>query len=130
MGKFLFKVCVFGNSVSTLNNYVTHVTRFEPQNMQMTIGFSTYVHQIKSAMTPATLQLWVFSNNERFNKILSTFVSGSSGAIVIFDLLNDEIIEMLEKKLAILRNHTQNIPVLLLGDKCDIFPQYEYINNL
>lgn len=68
----------------------------------------------------AKLQIWVLSNQERFQRFLPMYVSNSVGAIVIYDITDSNSVNRISEWCNLIKERNGNIPILLVGNKLDL----------
>ena len=68
----------------------------------------------------AKLQLWVLSNQERYQSLLPNYVSNSIGAIIMYDITNSNSLNRISEWCHLIREVNGNIPILLVGNKLDL----------
>ncbi|MHA1732472.1 MAG: Rab family GTPase [Promethearchaeota archaeon] len=122
MGKYLFKMILAGSGgvgKTTLRHRFTSGSF--TQSTQMTIGvdFSTHSLDLGEVGT-AMLQIWDFGGEDRFRLMLPSFCRGAKGCLLLFDLMRAHTFFELPEWMDIIRNNTNDIPVILLGAKCDL----------
>jgi small GTP-binding protein len=96
---------------------------------KMTIGVDFAVHHLQirntrnpnSAKMKITLQIWDFGGEKRFRAMLPSFCLGSSGVLMLFDLLRPYTFFELEDWVNVIKTNTKGeIPIILLGSKFDL----------
>ena len=87
---------------------------------RMTIGVEFFLQELTIDDRPILLQLWDFGGQERFRFLLDRYAMGARGAFLMFDLTRPITFESIEHWLSIARITDPNLPVLLLGTKCDL----------
>ncbi|MHA1269260.1 MAG: Rab family GTPase [Candidatus Helarchaeota archaeon] len=94
------------------------------ENTKITIGVDFSAVTIKANTSLGekiiTLQIWDFGGEERFRFILPGYCAGASGAILCFDLTKPETLDALEEWIKLIRSKVPEIPVILVGTKCDL----------
>lgn len=70
--------------------------------------------------TPIKLQIWDFGGEKRFRFLLPKFCFGARGAMLAFDLNRFSTFLKLDEWLNLIRENTDEIPVILLGMKADL----------
>jgi small GTP-binding protein len=70
--------------------------------------------------TPIKLQLWDFGGEKRFRFLLPKFCLGARGAILAFDLNRFSTFLKLNEWLKLLRDNTEDIPIIVIGTKADL----------
>jgi small GTP-binding protein len=86
----------------------------------MTVGAGFATRDIEINGVTVTLTIWDFAGEERFRFILPRYCLGSHGCILAFDLSRPATFFHLDDWLEIVLEKTDNIPILLIGTKCDI----------
>ncbi|MFX1513103.1 MAG: Rab family GTPase [Promethearchaeota archaeon] len=101
---------------------------------KQTIGVEFARQTVKiSEMEDAILQIWDFAGEERFRFVLPSYVAGSHGAIVVFDKTRLPTLYGLPEWLKIIRQSSEEIPVILVASKADLqseSPDYTFIERL
>ncbi|MFW9950718.1 MAG: Rab family GTPase [Candidatus Thorarchaeota archaeon] len=66
-----------------------------------------------------------FGGQDRFKPLIPKFLGGANGAILTFDLTNEDSLEMLNYWFDLLMNHTNGaeIPKVLVGSKSDLLSE-------
>jgi small GTP-binding protein len=90
----------------------------------MTIGMNYATHYMNTPEDRVELQLWDYGGQLKYRPLLTKFLEGTSGALLMFDLTRfasfnelDEWHNLLESKLQ------EKIPILLVGCKLDLCEQ-------
>ncbi len=63
---------------------------------------------------------WTFAPQERFQHYWSNFFRGALGAIILFDITNLESFKEVKSWMLSVREHINNIPIILMGNKVDL----------
>ena len=66
------------------------------------------------------MQLWDFGGQERFRFLLSKYVKGATGALLLHDLTNPTSIENANEWVELVRKYNDNLPIILVGTKYDL----------
>ena len=120
---YLFKFILIGDSTvgktCLLNTFVegNFKTSSEP-----TIGveFGSKLINCKNN-TKVRLQIWDTAGQESFRSITRSYYRGAIGAILVYDLTNEDSFKAVPKWLTDCREHTnQNLSTILVGNKCDL----------
>ncbi|MDO8055901.1 MAG: Rab family GTPase [Candidatus Hermodarchaeota archaeon] len=69
---------------------------------------------------PIKLQLWDFGGEKRFRFLLPKFCLGARGAMLAFDLNRFSTFLKLDEWLKLLRENTEDIPIIVIGTKADL----------
>ncbi|MFX1474476.1 MAG: Rab family GTPase [Promethearchaeota archaeon] len=101
----------------------TMITRFISGTYipsQMTIGTGFAIKDVMLEGITITLSIWDFAGEGRFRFLVPRFSEGSNGCILAFDSARPKTFFNLEDWLELLRKSTGDIPILLVGTKCDL----------
>lgn len=91
----------------------------------MTIGTGFFTKNLfyDDARESVQLHIWDFSGQDRFQFFLREFILGANAALLFFDLTKRETFFNIEKWVELLRSKekkTENLPIMLIGAKCDL----------
>jgi small GTP-binding protein len=120
--RLIYKIIAAGDGgvgkTSLLQRYVDD--KFSADT-KMTIGTNVFHKDItlKNDIL-CSLQLWDFGGQARFRFLLDTFVRGTSGSFLMFDLTDYDSFENLQNWEPIVRMFDPTVPTLLLGCKNDL----------
>ncbi|MFX1275818.1 MAG: Rab family GTPase [Promethearchaeota archaeon] len=120
--KFTFKIIIVGDQgvgkTSLLKRYVEN--KFD-NSIQHSISDNYFKSQIDfNSGKIAQLQLWDLSAKAQHRHLLTNFVSGARGALILFDMTRPlKIIDVLEW-VNMVRQADMSLPVILVGTKCDL----------
>lgn len=121
MRKFIFKILVAGEGgagkTSLLRRYVDGM--FDESNI-ITVGVDFFTKDILFDNVHCSLQLWDLGGQKRFRHLLDSFVMGSRGALLLFDLTRMPKIGDILEWVNIVRLHDINLPIILVGTKIDL----------
>jgi len=85
------------------------------------LGFRCYRKIISIKHHDYCLQIWYLSNEERFKFLLSNYVRGSTGAIIIFSLADRTSFSKALNSVQLVQSKCgNNIPIMLLGKKLEL----------
>ena len=129
-GDFLFKIILAGSGGCGKTTLMTrYTTGAFTSNTKMTIGVDFAIHHLKlPGVGKITLQIWDFGGEERFREMLPSFCLGASGCLLFFDLLRPHTFHELDEWIKIIRDNTNDIPIILLGTKYDLIESEEEIS--
>lgn len=123
--EYLFKILVVGDSATGKTSIIRRsVFNTYTENYKSTIGVDFALKIINYNGKIVQLQLWDIAGQERYGNLTRIYFKEASGAFIVFDLcMNDTFENVLKWKHEIddkvkLPNN-QNIPVILLANKCD-----------
>ncbi|MEM4447000.1 MAG: Rab family GTPase [Candidatus Jordarchaeales archaeon] len=87
---------------------------------KMTIGVAFDKKTLEIDGENVTLMIWDFGGEERFREILPDFCKGAHVALLVYDVSRIESFLNLKEWLLLTRNNAGDIPVILVGSKCDL----------
>lgn len=86
----------------------------------MTVGSEFAYRELDMAGQRLGLSIWDFGGEERFRELMPILCLGAHGALVVFDLSRYSTFVQLRLWMEIIHGATNNIPVILVGAKCDL----------
>lgn len=114
---FLFKVLLVGHNdtgkITYLENYGNSWFK---ANTKLSIGISFEIKEIKIENLNIKLQIWDLAIEERWRVLVPLYCRGALGAILMFEISNSETLNILSKWIQIIRDNTDNIPLILMGN--------------
>lgn len=118
--KYSLKIITSGEGrvgkTSLLQRYVNNKFR---KRYGMTIGVDFFSKYVNIDDKKITLSLWDFGGQRRFRTLLERFISGSDGALFMFELNKIETLENVADWVKILRKE-KDLPIILIGTKSDL----------
>jgi len=120
------KVLVVGNvatgKTSVINRFVRN--KFS-KDYQTTIGVDFALKRVRVNNTDINVQLWDIAGQERFSGLSRIFYTHAVAAIIVYDLFQRDSFEAVIKwkkdiDAKVFLPSGAKIPVLLLGNKCDL----------
>lgn len=116
-----FKLCVVGESgvgkTSLIRRYSTG--QFDV-GTKSTIGVDFMTKRVTIDAMECNFMIWDFAGEDKFRKMLPSYVSGASGALVMFDLTNPASFTKLPEWIEILRANQDDLVLFLVGNKKDL----------
>ena len=94
---------------------------FRPAYLQTVGADFTMKEQIVEGTQSVILQIWDLAGQQGFSNIRESFYKGTDGAILVFDVNNQNSAESIKdwiKELSLQKKN--NIPLLLVGNKIDL----------
>ncbi|MBD3343073.1 MAG: GTP-binding protein [Candidatus Lokiarchaeota archaeon] len=118
---YTFKVMMLGDaSVGKTSLTLRYISGFFLKDLKLTIGVDFYSKTINFQDKKVKLQIWDFGGEERFRFLLSQYCKGANGAFFLYDITNSITLDHLPDWTQIIREHAGDIPIMLIGSKCDL----------
>ena len=73
--------------------------------------------------------IWDTAGQERFHSIATSTIKGSQGIVLTFDLTKKSTFKSLDAWLNDIKENSNEVPVVIFGNKCDLFEKYEIENE-
>jgi small GTP-binding protein len=94
-------------------------------DISSTIGAGFFTHTFMAQNLEVTLLLWDTAGEERFRSVAPSLLRGANGLILVYDVTLPSSVDDLSIYLEMFLDNVQvdlacELPVLLLGNKCDI----------
>lgn len=120
----MFKIINSGDGAVGKTSFLKRYTSglfFEHSKSTIGTGFFTQSVKLENA-DHADLTIWDFGGQGRFRDILRDFIVGAHGALLLFDITRYQSFSNLREWVSLLRSSDEDyeIPILLLGTKCDL----------
>ncbi|MFX0140310.1 MAG: Rab family GTPase [Candidatus Hodarchaeota archaeon] len=125
MEKLKFKIAILGEpevGKSTLNTFCQQ--RFDQKLEALhenIFGVSFAVKILQSIDVQITLVVWSFTGQDRYRSLRPQYIRGVSGILLLFDITRRITFEKLSEWISFLRENNSNVPIILLGNKADLF---------
>ena len=120
--RFKFKIITAGDGnvgkTTLLHRFIEGKFLFESK---LTIGVDIFHKMISlSNQIMCSLQLWDLGGQEKFRNLLDSFVKTADGAILMYDLTNQNSFDNLRDWEALVRKYNPELPIILVGSKLDL----------
>ena len=119
-GTPIFKVVVAGEGgvgkTSLIHRYVCQQASIPV----MTVGSEFAYQELEIKNQKLGLSIWDFGGEERFRELMPIFCLGAHGAILVFDQNRYSTFLQLDFWIEVIRDTTNQIPVILVGAKSDL----------
>ncbi|MGB5910647.1 MAG: Rab family GTPase [Promethearchaeia archaeon] len=87
---------------------------------ELIVGADFFLKKIMVDENTINLQIWHITSEERFQFLIPTYIKGSLGAILIFDITNSKTLYHLIEVIDLIKENVGNIPIILVGNKLDL----------
>jgi len=120
--EYVYKILVVGDlacgKTSLIHRYVNHTFS---TTYRATIGVDFALKTLNwDPKTSIRLQLWDIAGQERFGHMTRVYYKEAVGAFVVFDVTREKTFQAVVKWKADIDENLQNIPCVLLANKCDL----------
>lgn len=118
---FLFKILIGGDGSSGKTTLLRRfVDDMFDESTIMTIGVDFFIKQMNFDGVTCALQLWDLGGQEQFRHLISSYVMGARGALLLIDLTRMPEINSILEWVNIVRMHDLDLPIILVGSKLDL----------
>ncbi|MFW9968857.1 MAG: GTP-binding protein [Candidatus Odinarchaeota archaeon] len=120
--EYILKLLLIGDrgvGRSTFLRTLRDVDVYEEDYIE-TLGVTPYRKEIHLEVGLVTLFIWEISHKKSFEKVLNTYINGSNGVLLMFDVFNSKSLDFLSEYPQKIREQAGDIPILLVGNKGDL----------
>ena len=125
----LLKICIIGDSSVGKTNVLFKFIEgeFSPLHVA-TIGFDykSKIITLPSAKKKVKLQIWDTAGQEKYMSMNKSLFQRVQGIILMYDITNRETFERLHIWLNLIKQMTNEIPIILTGNKLDLEDNEEH----
>ena len=120
--ELLYKVIIIGDTAVGKSNILSRYVKDEfSSNSKSTVGVELGIKFLKIKNTKTKIQIWDTAGQERYRAITSSYFKGSNGCFIVYDITNEASFNNIENWYEQIQKETsQDIPILLVGNKCDL----------
>lgn len=90
------------------------------ENTMDTIGVAFKRKVVTLKNEKIELSIWDFGGEEKYRSLFPSYVSGSSAALILYDLTRKETVKDILNWVEIIDENTENVVKVLIGTKCDL----------
>ncbi|MFX0168215.1 MAG: Rab family GTPase [Candidatus Hodarchaeota archaeon] len=90
------------------------------EHSTLTVGSDFASKTVNMNHTEIQAIFWDFGGEPRFRMLFPSFCNGAHGAVLVFDISRFVTFNSLEEWLTLIREVEPNIPIILIGSKCDL----------
>jgi len=125
------KVVLLGDSgVGKTSVAVRYVQGLFAEDQPSTIGASFFTKRLQADDYKVKMQIWDTAGQERFRSMAPMYFRGSQGAVVMYDVGNEESFAGVETWINDLRSNVEGpLSIAIVGNKCDIEPEKRLISS-
>jgi len=118
---FTWKIMMLGDaSVDKTSLTIRYISGFFLDDLKLTIGVDFYSKTTTFHGKKVKLQIWDFGGEERFRFLLHQYCKGANAAFFLYDITNRLSLDHLPDWTQIIREHTGDIPIFLVGTKLEL----------
>lgn len=118
---YLYKIVLIGDSGVGKSNILSQFTRGEfTDETRLTIGVEFSTRSIDLDNKIIKIQIWDTAGQERYRAITNSYYRGAVGAFVVYDITKYSSFNNIKKWITELDENTENIQVILVGNKLDM----------
>jgi len=120
-------VCLFGAAgVGKTSLLIRYVKDYFNPDLKQTIGSNFLIKDVELEETNVRLLVWDIGGQEKFAKLRTIYFKGSNGALGVYDLTDiQSLLKLPGWVSSIKKSVKKSIPMLILGNKCDLERQVE-----
>lgn len=119
---YLYKIVIIGDSAVGKTGLLLRITQNQfITDTKPTIGVEFDAKTVTIDGKKVKAQIWDTAGQERYRAITSAYYRGTVGAFIVYDITNTEsYTNAMERWLNKLREHTDDIPIAIVGNKTDL----------
>lgn len=125
---YLFKLIMLGDSGVGKTQLVNRFTKkLFDVNIAATIGLEFISQTVTIDEKQITAQIWDTTGDETYDSLTKIYFRGAVGAILVYDITKKGTFDCIQNRWmdAIREFSSQNIIMVLIGNKCDLKDQRE-----
>jgi len=124
MSKFVYKICLIGDGgVGKTSLLIRYMTNKFDLDTKMTIGVDMMKKKVSIDSNEIIFSIWDLGGQEKYEMLFETFIEGTDGVLLCFDLTSYRTFINLNKWTSLIRNKSRNPIIVLLGTKSDLVEQ-------
>ncbi len=114
------KIIVLGEDSVETSLTKSFISGFFLEDLKLTIGVDFYSKNTNFNDKKIKLQLWTFGGEERFRFLLHQYCKGANAALFLYNITNPSTLDHLPDWIQIIREHSGDIPIILVGAKAHL----------
>ena len=118
---YTLKIMMLGdNSVDKKSLAIRYISGFFLEDLKLSIGVDFYSKTINFKGKKVKLQLWDFDGEGRFRFLLHQYCKDANAAFFLYDITNRSTLDHLPDWTQIIREHSGDIPIILVGTNLNL----------
>ena len=130
MGSFVFKIILVGDygvgKTTSIHRFVEN--KFKA-NYVPTLGVQVTKKSIEINGDNVDLMLWDLAGQDRYALVRQRFYSDTEGILMLYDITRMSSLKNIKKWYAEVSKFTNQIPIILIGNKIDLLEKREVKND-
>ena len=121
MSDYILKICLLGEAkvgkTTLVYRFIENKFRTDFRN---TLGVNLLKKTVKIGDATVVTQIWDLGGQEPFKKLRKLYLEGAEGALLLFDVTNQQSFTKLGEWISSFREVHGDKPVVLIGNKIDL----------
>jgi len=121
MSDYILKICLLGEAkvgkTTLVYRFIENKFRTD---FRSTLGVNLLKKTVKIGDATVVTQIWDLGGQEPFKKLRKLYLEGAEGALLLFDVTNQQSFIKLGEWISSFREVHGNKPVVLIGNKIDL----------
>lgn len=131
------KIILIGDSStgkSSFFSYLKNLYKLEEYKFKKTYNatdnFDLSILKLKTNMGNTIIELWDTAGQESKGEIRNAYIKGADGVLLFYDISEKKTVENISKWLNQIKKIAPNIPVAVIGNKSDKFPNIQQAESV
>lgn len=121
MSEYIIKICLLGEAkvgkTTLVYRFIENKFRTD---FRSTLGVNLLKKTVKIGDSTVVTQIWDLGGQEPFKKLRKLYLEGAEGALLLFDVTNQQSFTKLGEWISSFREVHGDKPVVLIGNKIDL----------
>ncbi len=121
MSDYILKICLLGEKkvgkTTLVYRFIENKFRTD---FRSTLGVNLLKKTVKIGDATVVTQIWDLGGQEPFKKLRKLYLEGAEGALLLFDVTNQQSFIKLGEWISSFREVHGNKPIVLIGNKMDL----------
>ncbi len=109
----IFKIVLLGQSFVVEQFCNKFLTNYFVSDSKLTIGVDFWVKNVNLKEINYKLHIWQFPVKERYRFLIPTYIRGTNGALIMYDIPNAKNLNKIIEDIEIVRKNAGDIPIFL-----------------